>query len=76
MAKHYLKEGDVFYATGVFIKFNGKDKLWHEKFTVERFEDDSFYNGQYVEDMENSPYIDTEYLPKGDKDHNKKGGIK
>lgn len=51
-SEHYfLKQGDVAYATGVFIRWNGK---WWE---VVNFEDDTYHDGALVEDIENKPYI-------------------
>lgn len=50
--KRYLKEGDSVYATGVFLTRTGK--TWG----VVSFEDDTYFNGQCVEDIEDKPYVE------------------
>lgn len=52
--KYKLKKYDIAYATGVFLRWNGK---WWD---VERFEDDTYYDGKLVEEVESKPYIERE----------------
>jgi len=55
MAKKYLQSGDSVFSTGVFLQWNG------ERFIVEGFEDDTFYDGLLVNfDEEGLPYIEKE----------------
>jgi len=52
--ERYLENGDTIFATGVFLTYlNGK-------FEVSSFEDDTFFDGNIVEDIENRPYVDEE----------------
>ena len=52
--KVYLVEGNRVFATGVFLLYQGN------KFVVDGFEGDTFFDGETVEDIENIPYIETE----------------
>jgi len=52
--KYELKENDTAYATGVFIRWNGK---WWEVVSIE---DDTYYDGKLVEEVESKPYIEWE----------------
>ena len=55
MNKYELKENDTAYATGVFIRWNGK---WWEVVSIE---DDTYYDGKLVEEVESKkPYIEEE----------------
>ena len=49
--RYYLKKGDWVYATGVKLAWD--EEKWH----VVSFEDDTFYDGEYVQEVENNPYI-------------------
>lgn len=51
-----IKDGDRVYATGVFLTRTGK--TWG----VVSFEDDAYFNGAYVEDIEGKPYIEFDAL--------------
>ena len=48
--KYELKVGDVAFTTGAHIRWTGK--LWE----VMGFEDDTFYDGELVNDVEEHPY--------------------
>jgi hypothetical protein len=50
--KKFLNEGDTVFATGVYLTWDG------EKWVVGEFEDDTFYNGIIVEDVEDNPYVE------------------
>ena len=52
--KVYLVEGNRVFSTGVFLVYQDN------KFVVDSFEEDTFFNGETVEDIENIPYIETE----------------
>ena len=52
--KYILDDGDVVFATGVFLI---RDKSVKGGYTVSRFEDDTFYEGDYVNDVEGTPYV-------------------
>lgn len=52
--KILIKRGDRVYATGVFLRRSGK--TWR----VVSFEDDTYFDGEYVEDIEGEPYIEDE----------------
>lgn len=55
MQKVYLKNGDQVFATGVFLIWDGESRKW----IVDRFEDSTFYDGHYVEEVESGkPYIE------------------
>lgn len=50
MAKRYIQEHDRVYATGVFLRrYNGD---W----IVDGFEDDTYYDGDIVNDMDGTPF--------------------
>jgi len=52
--ERYLENGDMVFATGVFLRyFNGK-------FEVSSFKDDTYFDGNIVEDIENKPYTEEE----------------
>lgn len=51
MLKYELQENDIAYTTGAYIRWNGK---WWD---VVSFEDDTYYDGELVEEVESKPYI-------------------
>jgi len=57
MKKVYIKHGDQVFATGVFLTWDGENKKW----IVDRFEDSTFYDGQYVQEEESKrPYVEVQ----------------
>ena len=54
MAKKFIKNGEKIFATGVFLM---RDTSVKGGYVVVSFEDDSFFEGKYVNDVENEPYI-------------------
>lgn len=52
MKKTFLKTGDIAFTTGAFIVWDSESKKW----TVTGFEDDTFFDGMCVEDVEEKPY--------------------
>lgn len=49
--KTYLKIGDVAFTSGAHIRWDGQDWI------VNGFEDDTFYDGELVEDVWDEPYV-------------------
>ena len=54
MKKTFLKTGDIAYTTGAFIEWDNESKKW----TVTQFEDDTFFDGECVENVEENPYTE------------------
>ena len=50
--ERFLENGDMVFATGVLLEY------FDGKFVVSSFEDDTFFDGRIVEDIENNPYVD------------------
>lgn len=54
MKKRYLAKDEIVYATGAYLRYIGKGK-----FELLNFDEDTFYDGQIVYDIDtNKPFID------------------
>ena len=52
--KKYLQEGDIAFTTGAHIQKKG------DQWVVVGFEDDTYFEGKYVENVETKPFVETE----------------
>ena len=50
MSKYNLKNGDRVYSTGVFLEYDG------DNFVVVKFDSDTFFDGEVVNDIEQKPF--------------------
>lgn len=54
MKKRYLAKDEIVYTTGAYLRYIGKGK-----FELLNFDEDTFYDGQIVCDIDtNKPFID------------------
>jgi len=60
--RYYLEDEDQICTSGVSLVRKGNS--W----VVSRFEEDSFYNGRAIEDIESSPYIVEKFMLKKQRD--------
>lgn len=50
--KYFLKVGDTAYTTGALVEWDG---VWWK---VVSFEDETYYDGEIVEDIEGKPFTE------------------
>ena len=51
-----LKDGDIAFTTGAYIRWDNATKCW----IVDNFDDDTYYDGELVCDQFGQPYTDGE----------------